>query len=153
MNRFMQREEEGLSFAQKLLLTLFVILYPMFVSMHTMLPPFIGIAAYFLIVFSEKESMYLFAPLFYLLNLDLNLSLPLLLSTAITMLIYMLVYSPMKRLVRCKVCLIFALIFLIDVTYYISLFVYDFIFQTSTVLGDMLLIYYIAIDILVGVML
>lgn len=148
----MHQEEEGLSFIQKSLLILFVILYPMFVSMHTMLPPFIGIAAYFLIVYIEKESMYLFAPLMYLLNLDLNLSLPLLLSTAISILIYMFIYTPMKRLVRCKVCLIFALIFLIDVAYYISLFVYDFIFQTSTVLADMLLVYYIAIDILVGVL-
>jgi hypothetical protein len=148
----MHREEKGLSIIQKSMLTLLVILYPMFVSMHTMLPPFIGIAAYFLILYIEKESMYLFAPLMYLLNLDLNLSLPLLLSTAITILVYMFIYTPMKRLVRCKVCLIFALIFLIDVAYYISLFVYDFIFQTSTVLADMLLIYYISIDILVGVM-
>jgi len=152
MNRFMRHEREGLSFIQKVLLVLFVIFYPMFISMHTMFPPFIGIAAYFLIVHAEKESKYVFAPLGYLLNLDLNLSLPLFLSIAITVLVYMFVYTPMKRLVQCKVCLIFALIFFIDFSYYVALFVYDFIFQTSTVLADMLLVYYIAIDILVGVM-
>jgi len=152
MNRFRNHEEEGLTFIQKVFIFIFVAFYPMFVSMYTMLPPLIGIAAYFLIISIEKEEMYVFAPLLYLINLDLNLSLPLFLSTAITVLVYLFVYTPLKRLIRCRVCLLFALIFIIDLTYYISLFVYDFIFQTSTVLADMLLIYYIAIDIFIGMM-
>lgn len=153
MNRFRKFEEESLTWVEKSLLFLFVVLYPLFVSMYTMLPPLIGVAAYFLIINIEKENIYVLAPLFYLINLDLNLSLPLLLSIALSVLVYMFAYSSMKRLIRCRVCLVFALIFTVDLFYYASLFVYDFIFQSSTVLADMLLIYYIVIDILIGMML
>jgi len=146
-------EDEGLSFLQKTGLILFVIVYPLFVSMYTMLPPFIGLAGYVLIINLEKEKTYIFAPLFFLLNLDLNLSLPLFLSIFIIMLIYMFIYTPLKRLVRCKVCLLFVLIVIIDFLYYFSLFIYDFIFNTTTVLAEMLLVYYIVIDILLGVLL
>lgn len=151
-NRF-DEEEEGLSFIQKTGLILFITIYPLFVSMYTMLPPFIGLAGYVLIINLEKEKAYAFAPLFYLLNLDLNLSLPLLLSFFIVILVYMFVYTPLKRLVRCKVCSLFTLIIIVDFLYYISLFVYDFIFNTTTVLADMLLVYYIVVDILLGILL
>jgi len=146
-------DEDGLSFVQKTGLILFVIVYPLFVSMYTMLPPFIGLAGYVLIINLEKEKSYIFAPLLFLLNLDLNLSLPLFLSIFVIMLIYMFIYTPLKRLVRCKVCLLFALIVIIDFLYYFSLFIYDFIFNTTTILADMLLVYYIVIDILLGVLL
>ena len=146
-------DEDGLSFVQKTGLILFVIVYPLFVSMYTMLPPFIGLAGYVLIINLEKEKSYIFAPLLFLLNLDLNLSLPLFLSIFVIILIYMFIYTPLKRLVRCKVCLLFALIVIIDFLYYFSLFIYDFIFNTTTILADMLLVYYIVIDILLGVLL
>lgn len=149
-NRF--DEEEGLSFVQKIGLVLFVAVYPLFVSIYTMLPPFIGLAGYVLIINLEKEKAFILAPLFYLLNLELNLSLPLFLSIFISILIYMFIYKPLKRLVRCKICLLFILIIIIDSLYYISLFVYDFIFNTTTVLADMLLVYYIVIDILIGML-
>ncbi|CAA6798985.1 MAG: Unknown protein [uncultured Sulfurovum sp.] len=153
MNKYDSFEEEGLSVALKTLIILFVLIYPLFVSMYTMLPPLIGLVGYILIINIEKESTYAFAPLFYLLNLDLNLSLPLLLSTFMIMVIYFFIYTPLKRLVRCKVCLLFAIIIIIDSLYYISLFLYDFMFNTTTVLADMLLVYYIVIDILIGVLL
>ncbi|CAA6811850.1 MAG: Unknown protein [uncultured Sulfurovum sp.] len=153
MNKYDGFEEEGLSIIHKVSLILFVIVYPLFVSMYTMFPPLIGLVGYVLIINLEKEKAYAFAPLFYLLNLDLNLSLPLLLSTFVIMLIYFFIYIPLKRLVRCKVCLLFAIIVIIDFLYYISLFMYDFMFNTTTVLADMLLVYYIVIDILIGVLL
>ena len=153
MYKYKNFDEEGLSLLQKTGLILFVLIYPLFVSMYTMLPPFIGLAGYVLITYIEKEKTYFLAPLFYLLNLDLNLSLPLLLSLFIIMLVYMFIYSPLKRLVRCKVCFLFALIVILDALYYLSLFIYDFIFTTTTVLADMLLVYYIVIDILLGLLL
>ncbi len=146
-------EEEHLTFLHKVVLVLFVVIYPLFVSIYTMLPPLIGLAGYILIINIEKERTYTLAPLFYLLNLDLNLSLPLLLSIFVIILIYMFVYMPLKRLIRCRVCLLFALMVSIDFSYYFTLFVYDFIFNTTTVLADMLLLYYIVIDILLGVLL
>ncbi len=146
-------DEDGLSFVQKAGLVLFVIVYPLFVSMYIMLPPLIGLAGYMLIINLEKEKTYIFAPLFFLLNLDLNSSLPLFLSIFIITLVYMFVYTPLKRLVRCKICLLFALIVIIDFLYYLSLFIYDFIFNTTTILADMLLVYYIVVDISLGVLL
>lgn len=145
--------EDGLSFFSKLLIALFVMIYPLFVSIYTMFPPLIGLAGYFLIVNLRKEKFYLFASLFYLLNLDLNRSLPLLLSTLIIILVYMFLYNQLSRLVRCRVCLLFTLIITIDFLYYLSLFIYDFMFNGTTILADMLLVYYIAIDILIGVLL
>ena len=146
-------DEDSLSFLQKVGLILFVAIYPLFVSIYTMLPPLIGLAGYALIINLEKEKTYAFAPLVYLLSLDLNLSLPLFLSIFVIILIYMFIYTPLKRLVRCKVCLLFTLIVIIDSLYYFSLFIYDFIFNTTTVLADMLLVYYIVVDILLGVLL
>lgn len=146
-------DEKGLNFSKKLFLFFFVLLYPMLVSMYTVLPPLIGLAGYIFIVNIDSKKFYSVSAFFYLLNLDLNLTLPLFLSIAITVLILMFVYEPLKRLVRCRVCLLFILIVLIDFIYYITLFVYDFIFNASTVIGDMLLVYYIVIDILVGIML
>jgi hypothetical protein len=146
-------EEEGLNFTQKVGLVVFIAIYPLFVSMYTMLPPFIGLAGYVLIINLEKEKTYIFAPLLFLLNLDLNLSLPLFLSMFVIIFVYMFIYTPLKRLVRCKVCLLFILIVIIDFLYYLSLFIYDFMFNSMTVLADMLLVYYIVIDILLGLLL
>ena len=146
-------DEEGLSVSKKLFLFFFVLFYPMLVSMYTMLPPLIGLVGYIFIVNIDSKKIYSLSAFLYLVNLDLNLTLPLFFSIAITVLILMFIYEPLKRLVRCRVCLLFALIVLIDFTYYMTLFVYDFIFNVSTVIGDMLLVYYIVIDILVGMML
>ncbi len=146
-------DEEELSFIKKLLLFLFVFFYPMFVSMYTVLPPLIGLAGYIFIISMDRKKIYSASAFFYLVNLDLNLTLPLFLSTTISILILMFIYGKLKRLIRCRVCLLFTLIVLIDFSYYLTLFIYDFIFNTSTVVGDMLLVYYIVIDILVGVML
>ena len=153
MNRYKSYEDEGLSFSKKIFLLLFVVLYPMFVSMYTMLPPLIGLVGYVLITNFDKNKFYVFSALFYLLNLDLNLTLPLFISILVTVLIYMFIYSPLTRLIRCRVCLLFALIAIIDFSYYITLFIYDVTFNTTTVLGDMLLIYYIVVDIFIGVLL
>ena len=146
-------DEDSLSFRKKILLFIFVLFYPMLVSIYTVLPPLIGLAGYIFIVNIDSKKIYSVSAFFYLVNLDLNLTLPLFFSTAVTILILMFVYNRLKLLIRCRVCLIFTLIVLIDFIYYITLFVYDFIFNTSTVIGDILLVYYIVIDILVGVML
>lgn len=146
-------KEKGLSFIQKIGVILFVAIYPLFVSIYTMLPPLIGLAGYLLIINLKKEKAFAFAPLLYLLNLDLNLSLPLLLSIFIIMLIYVFIYMPLQRLIRCKVCYLFSIIVIIDFLYYFSLFLYDFMFNDTTVLADMLLVYYIVIDIFIGILL
>lgn len=153
MNRYKKNDNEGLSIVQKIFLFLFVLLYPLFVSMYTMLPPLIGLIGYVIILNLNKNIIFVMSSFLYLLNLDLNLSLPFFLSTFVILFVYMFVYFPLKRLIRCRVCLLFTLMVIIDFFYYLSLFLYDFIFNTTTVLGDILLVYYIVVDIFVGVLL
>ena len=153
MNRYKKFDDEGISIGKKIFLLLFVMLYPLFVSMYTMLPPLIGLIGYVVILNLNKNIIFVISSFLYLLNLDLNLSLPFLLSSFVIIFVYMFIYFPLKRLIRCRVCLLFTLMVIIDFSYYISLFIYDFIFNTTTVLGDMLLVYYIVVDIFIGVLL
>lgn len=153
MNRKKHYNEERLAFFKKVSLGFIVVVYPILVSIYTMLPPLIGLVGYIVIVNMDKNRLYALSGMFYLLNLDLNLTLPMLLSIFVIVLIYMLLYHKLKLLIRCRVCLLFVVIVLIDLLYYLSLFLYDFMFNTSTVIGDMLLVYYIVVDIFIGVFL
>jgi len=153
VDRYQDFDRKKLGFFQKIFLTLFVLFYPFLVSMYPMLPPLIGLIGYIIIYNLDKNPLYALSGIFYLLNLELNSSLPLLLSIFIIMMLYIFLYSSLKLLIRCHVCLLFALMILIDFSYYMALFLYDFVFNTSSLLGDMLLVYYIVIDILIGVFL
>ncbi len=153
MNRYKDLENRRLVLIKKTMLFLVVIIYPLLASIYPMIPPFIGLAGYIIIVNFHKEKIYLFASLLYLVNLDLNLSLPLFLSIFTIILVSMFIYNPLKRLIRCRVCLLFSLIMIIDFLYYLLIFIYDLIFGSSTVLADILLVYYIAIDVFLGVLL
>jgi hypothetical protein len=153
MKHYIDIDKERLSLLQKVLLVSFVLFYPFLVSIYTMLPPLIGLVGYIIISNLDKNVLYAWGGFFYLLNLELNSSLPLLLSFFIIIVVYALVYSTLKLLIRCRVCLLFALMIIIDSSYYLGLFLYDIIFDTSSVIGDMLLVYYIVVDILIGVFL
>ena len=153
MNKFQGLDNHGLTVVQKIFLLFFVLFYPFLVSIYTMLPPLIGLAGYVIISNFEKNILYAWSGFFYLINLELNSSLPLFLSFFLIILVYALIYSNLKLLIRCRICLLFALMVIIDFSYYVGLFLYDIIFDTSSVIGDMLLVYYIVVDILVGVFL
>lgn len=153
MHRKRNFEEEQFRFLKKMLLVLIVVAYPILVSIYTMLPPLIGLAGYVIMTNIDKNRVYALSGMLYLVNLDLNLTLPILLSVFIIVLIYLLLYFNLKLLIRCQVCLIFVLIVMVDLCYYLSLFLYDFMFNTSTISGDMLLVYYFVVDIFVGVFL
>jgi hypothetical protein len=153
MKHYIDIDKERLSLLQKVFLVSFVLFYPFLVSIYTMLPPLIGLVGYIIISNLDKNVLYAWGGFFYLLNLELNSSLPLLLSFFIIIVVYALVYSTLKLLIRCRVCLLFALMIIIDSSYYLGLFLYDIIFDTSSVIGDMLLVYYIVVDILIGVFL
>ena len=153
MNRFQGLEEHGFTFLQKILLVFFVLFYPFLVSIYTMLPPLIGLVGYIIISNFDKNTFYAWSGFFYLINLELNSSLPLFLSFFLIILVYALVYSNLKLLIRCRICLLFVLMVIIDFSYYVGLFLYDIIFDTSSVIADMLLLYYIVVDILIGMFL
>lgn len=153
MNRNSNFDKERLSFFHRALLVFMVVGYPILVSIYTMLPPLIGLVGYIIITNIDKNRVYALSGMLYLINLDLNSTLPMLLSIFIISMVYMLLYPNLKLLIRCRVCLLFVLIAMIDFFYYISLFIYDFLFNSSTIIGDMLLGYYIVVDIFIGVFL
>jgi hypothetical protein len=144
---------EKLNFLEKLGLFIVVIGYPVLVSIYSMLPPLIGLAGYIIISNVDKNKVYALAGMVYLLNLELNLTLPMLLSIFVVIMTYIFLYSTLKLLIRCKVCFLFTMIVIVDTSYYLTLFLYDAMFQTTTVVGDMMLVYYIIVDILIGVIL
>ncbi len=146
-------DDEGISLKRKIMLASFVLLYPLLVSMYTFLPPLIGIVGYILIINFKENFFYVVSAFIFLLNLDLNLRLPLFLSITVISIIYIFIYPRLKLLVRCRACLLFAIIVLIDFSYYMMLFIYDLLFGTSTIIADMLLLYYIVVDILIGLIL
>lgn len=153
IRRYRAYNEKRIGILEKFILVTWVIIYPMMVSMYSMLPPLIGLAGYIIITNVNKQRIYALSAMLYLMHLDLNLTLPIFLSIFIIVMVYLFLYSNLKLLIRCRVCLLFALIVMIDLFYYLSLFIYDFVFNSSTVINDMLLAYYIAIDIFIGVML
>jgi len=153
MKHYIDIDKERLTLLQKIFLVSFVLFYPFLVSIYTMLPPLIGLVGYIIISNLDKNVLYAWGGFFYLINLELNSSLPLLLSFFIIIVVYALFYSTLKLLIRCRVCLLFTLMVIIDASYYLGLFLYDIIFNTSSVIADMLLVYYIVVDILIGVFL
>ncbi len=154
MNRYSSNfHRDKLDFLEKLGLFLVVIGYPVLVSIYSMLPPLIGLAGYIIISNVNKNKIYALAGMVYLLNLELNLTLPMLLSIFVVVMTYIFLYSPLKLLIRCRVCFLFSMIVIIDAFYYLTLFLYDAMFQTTTVVSDMMLVYYIMVDIFIGVLL
>ena len=144
---------ERLNFLEKLGLFLIIIGYPVLVSIYSMLPPLIGLVGYIIISNIERNKLYALGGMVYLLNLELNLTLPILLSIFVVVMTYVFLYSSLKLLIRCQVCLLFTMIVILDSFYYITLFLYDAMFQTTTVIGDMMLVYYIMVDIFIGILL
>jgi len=154
MNRYRSDfHRDKLNFLEKLGLFLVVIGYPFLVSIYSMLPPLIGLAGYIIISNVDRNKIYALAGMVYLLNLELNLTLPMLLSIFVVIMTYIFLYSTLKLLIRCNVCFLFTMIVIVDTFYYLTLFLYDAMFQTTTVVSDMTLLYYIIVDIFIGVLL
>jgi len=150
MYRYSNFEKRKSRNLQHFFVTLFVLIYPMLVSIYTLLPPLIGLVGYIIIINLHRDKLIAFLGMFYLLNLDLNLTLPLLLSIFAVILIYMLFYTKLKLLISCHNCLFFILVIIIDFGYYSMLFIYDLMFASSTVLADGHIVYYIIVDLLLG---
>ena len=150
MRKRVDTNRQEIGFWRWIVIIFIVLFYPLLVSIYTMFPPLIGIAGLVIIYYFEKNWIYAMAGMLYLLNIDLNLGLPLLLSSFSVVLIYYLVYSSVQLMIRCKTCLSLFLIVLIDTFYYMNLFIYDFIFSSSAITGDLTLIFYIMMDLLLG---
>lgn len=133
---------------------IFIIFYPMLISIYVFLPLLIGVMGYLLILGIEKEKKsYIFTALVYFINLEINLSLPFFLTTISSLAIYVLFFKSLLHFRECKVCIPIITVILLDFFYLGSLLVYDFIFQESTIMLDNILLYSLVIDLLIVVVL
>jgi hypothetical protein len=137
-----------------ILVIVFVLFYPMLISIYVFLPLFIGIVGYMLIVGIERgKVLYIVLALLYLLNMDVNLSLPFFLVSIAILFVYIFMYPHFVHIRRCKVCTPIFTVMMIDFVYLGSLLLYDFVFQTENIVLDDILLYTLIVDLIVAVML
>ena len=136
-----------------IVLMIFVILYPMLVSIYVFLPLFIGFSGWMILRGVEGAGlMYVVIPLVYLINLEINLSLPLMMVVLATLVYYLTLYERVMILKRCKFCVAILSVILIDGYYYGALMVYDLLMDTSSIVIDKLLWYSLIADIVLAVL-
>jgi len=137
-----------------MLVFLFILFYPMLISIYVFLPLFIGIMGYLLIMGIDRGKFsYILISLLYLINLDINLSLPFFLVTIAILTVYVFLYPHFTHFRSCKVCTPFLTVLMIDLVYLGFLLAYDFIFQTENIVLDDILLYPLVVDLLVAVIL
>ena len=133
---------------------LFIIFYPMLISIYVFLPLFIGVMGYLLMKgIDENRIFYILLALLYFLNLEVNLSLPFFLTTLASLIVYVFFYHHLNYFRQCVICRPILSVILIDGLYLLSLLAYDFVFQTQTIVLDNILMYSLIVDLLVVVFL
>jgi len=137
-----------------LLAIIFIVFYPMFISIYVFLPLMIGVMGYILTQGIEKNKLdYIVVAVIYLVNLDLNLSLPIFLSIVASMIVYIMIDKSFLAKTKCKLCKAMISVVLIDFIYLGVLLGYDFVFQVQSVVLDELLVYSLLVDMIVAVIL
>lgn len=127
----------------------FVIFYPILISMYVYLPLFIGFAGYMIIWGIDGHGVrYIWFPMIYLLNLEANLSLPIFLSLMAILLFYLTLYEKVRYFKRCSVCVGLLSVVAINVYYLVLLLGYDFMFDTTSIFVDSLLLYSLIFDLI-----
>ncbi len=135
-----------------LLIVSFVLFYPMLISFYVFLPLLIGLMGYLFIEGIEQGKWsYILLSLIYFINLEVNLSLPFFLILVAVLIVYMLFYGTLSHLKKCKICRPLLTVFLIDVIYLGILLAYDFVFGTSSIVLDTILLYSLVVDLLIVV--
>jgi len=133
---------------------LFIIFYPMLISIYVFLPLLIGIMGYILMQGIEKgKPSYILVAVLYFINLEVNLSLPFFLTVISSLLIYVIFYTYLTHFRRCRICKPLLSVLLLDALYLGSLLSYDFIFQSHSIVLDNILLYSLIVDLLVVVIL
>ncbi len=137
-----------------MLVALFVVFYPMLISIYVFLPLFIGIMGYILILgIEEGKISYILVSLLYLVNMDVNLSLPFFMTSIAILVVYLFFYPHFLHFRKCHVCTPLLTVFMIDMVYLGSLLAYDFVFGTENIVLDDILLYPLVVDLLVAVLL
>jgi len=132
----------------------FILFYPMLISIYVFLPLFIGAMSYILVIGLDKEkSLSLPIAIIYLINLEVNLSLPLFLTIISSFLFYVTIYPSLRHFRKCKICKPLLSVVILDFFYLGALFMFDFIFQTQSIVLDNILLYSLVVDMLIVVLL
>lgn len=133
---------------------LFIVFYPMLISIYVFLPLLIGVMGYVLIQgIEEGKTRYIFVAIIYFINLEVNLSLPFFLIFISSLLVYVIFYHSLIHFNKCRICRPILSVMLINAVYLGSLLSYDFIFQTNSIVLDDILLYSLIVDLLVVVIL
>ena len=133
---------------------IFIAFYPMLISIYVFLPLLIGIMGYIMIMGIEDGKLhYILIAMIYFINLEVNLSLLFFLTIISTLLMYVLFYHNLTYFRSCQICKPILSVILIDLVYLGLLLAYDFIFQSSSIVLDNILLYSLIVDILVVVIL
>lgn len=133
-------------------ISFFILFYPMLVSIYVFLPIFMGAMSYVLVHGLDKNrSSFIIIAIIYMLNLEINLSLPLFLTIISALLFYVLVYPNLKYFRKCKLCRPLLSVLILDLMYLGSLFAFDFIFETNSIVLDTILLYSLIVDMLIVV--
>jgi len=133
-------------------ISIFIIFYPMLISIYVFLPLLIGVAGYAIVLGITRENYVLILlGSFYLLNLEINLSLPFLLSIISTLFFYLYFFRWTTIFASCRICQAVMSVVLIDILYFLSLIFYDFVFHTTSIDFNFLLFYSVFIDMVLAI--
>jgi hypothetical protein len=133
-----------------LFLFLFILFYPMAISIYVVFPFFIGTMAYVFIEGLDKEKyLAIFVSVIYFINLEVNLSLPLFFILIVSALFYILFYPLLGKIKRCKQCKGIIVVIFVNIIYFLGLYFYDFLFETKSIVFDSMLLYSLLVDMLV----
>jgi len=132
----------------------FVLFYPMLISIYVFLPLLIGVMGFILMRgIQENRISFIIIPLLYFLNLEVNLSLPYFLTVMAALLVYVFAYRHLVHFRKCTICQALISVILMDIVYLGILLSYDFIFSTSSIVVDNIILYSLVVDLLVVVLL
>ena len=133
-------------------IVLFVIFYPMLISIYVFLPLFIGVMGFILVEGIERGKIhYILVSVVYFLNLEINLSLPFLLTIISSLSFYAIFYKYLSYFRKCTICKPVIAVFILDLTYLGLLLFYDLAMQTHSIVLDSILLYSLIVDLLVVV--
>ena len=137
-----------------IIVLLFILIYPMLISIYVFLPLLMGVMGYvFIRGLDEGKMHYLFVSIFYFINLEINLSLPLFLSFISFLIMYIVVYKNLYYFRNCRICQSILSVIFIDLFYVGVILIYDFVFQTTSIVLDNLLLYSLIVDIILVIIL
>lgn len=133
--------------------TLFAIFYPILISFYVVLPLFIGLAGYLMILGIKNDNI---APILvsslYLLLLDINTSIPIFSGIIATLLCYLLVLPRLRIILNCKICISAIIVSSIYIIYFIIAYIFDFAFELESVHVSMLVLVSMLLDIILVTM-